>query len=154
MLHVRAETENRATFAYVSFTHQPDDISEIERLLGCPVRSRASWAGLAVPREAWQLPLRRRDPVLRGVLENHADAVTPRIPALDGLALDVHRLLASRLARGEIEIGLIARELRTSPRTLQRRLSVAGLSYQKLLDEVRRDTAERCMADGSLSIGA
>ena len=47
--HFRAETENRATLAYVSYTHEPDDASEIERLLGCPVRSGASWAGLALP---------------------------------------------------------------------------------------------------------
>ena len=143
--HFRAETETRATLAYVSYTHEPDDASEIERLLGCPVRSGASWAGLALPRAAWQLPLRRRDPVLRGVLEGHADAMARRLPDVDGLALDGRRLLASHLARGETEIGFIARALGTSSRTLQRRLSVAGMSYQRLLDAVRRDTAERCM---------
>jgi AraC-like DNA-binding protein len=40
-----------------------------------------------------------------------------------------------------------------SARTLQRRLSAAGLSYQELLDVVRRETAEKCMMDSSLSIG-
>jgi AraC-like DNA-binding protein len=151
--HIRAETGHAATFAYVSFTHEPDDVSEIEQLLGCPVRSGASWAGLAVPREVWQLPLRRKDPILRSVLEGHADAIAPRLPVLGGLALDVRRLLASRLATGETEIGLIARDLGMSVRTLQRRLSAGGLSYQKLLDAVRRDMAEKCVADRSLSSG-
>lgn len=151
--NLRAETGNHATFAYVSFTHEPDDVSEIERLLGCVVRSRASWAGFAVPREIWPVPLRRRDPVLRGLLESQAGAITPCPTAQDGLALDVRHLLASRLARGETQIGSIARELGTSARTLQRRLSVAGVSYEQLLDDVRRDAAETRLADRSLSIG-
>ena len=151
--HFRAETENRATFAYVSYTHEPDDASEIERLLGCPVRSGASWAGLALPRAAWQLPLRRRDPVLRSVLEGHADAMARRLPDVDGLALDVRRLLASHLAWGgdgdwvldADPRDIIAHAAASPPRRWD--------AYQRLLDAVRRDTAERCMVDPSLSIG-
>jgi len=40
-----------------------------------------------------------------------------------------------------------------SARTLQRRLAAAGLSYHALLDTVRRETAERCVADAELSLG-
>jgi AraC-like DNA-binding protein len=150
--HFRAETENRATFAYISFTHQPDDAAEIERLLGCPVRTGGSWAGLALPREAWHVPLRRRDPILRSLLEGQTEAVTARVPSTGSLALDVRRVLASRLARGEMEIEIVARALGMSTRTLQRRLSVAGLSYQELLDATRREAGEKCITDSSLSI--
>jgi AraC-like DNA-binding protein len=149
----RAETDNRFHLAYVSFAHQPDDVAEIERLLGCDVRVNASWAGLAVPREVWDLPLRRRDPVLRAMLERQADAITPRMPPLNGLALDVRRVLMSRLARGESDIELVARDLAMSSRTLQRRLAAVGLSYHELLDRARRETAEKCIADSLLSIG-
>ena len=140
------------TFSYVSFTHQPDDVRELEQLLDCEVRPGGSWAGLAMPRSAWQLPLSRRDPILRAMLEHQADASAPRAPALDGLAMDVRRVLALRLARGEAEIDRVARDLAMSPRTLQRRLSSAGLSYQGLLDVLRRETAEKCIADASLTI--
>ena len=149
----RTETDNRFHLAYVSFAHQPDDVAEIERLLGCDVRVNASWAGLAVPREVWDLPLRRRDPILRAMLERQADAITPHMPPLNGLALDVRRVLMSRLARGESDIELVARDLAMSSRTLQRRLAAAGLSYHELLDRARRETAEKCIADSSLSIG-
>jgi AraC-like DNA-binding protein len=149
----RAETENRVTFTYVSFVHQPDDIVEIERLLGCPVRAGAAWAGLALSRDAWQIPLRRRDPVLRSVLESQAEAVCSHVPAIAGVLADVRRVLTSRLARGEAEIDAVARQLGMSARTLQRRLSSSGLSYQELLDLVRRETAEKCIADSALFIG-
>ena len=81
-----------------------------------------------------------------------AMAATPA-PDVDGLALDGTPPPGLASGEGETEIGFIARALGTSSRTLQRRLSVAGMSYQRLLDAVRRDTAERCMVDPSLSIG-
>jgi hypothetical protein len=40
-----------------------------------------------------------------------------------------------------------------STRTLQRRLAAAGLSYQELLEETRREAAEWCITNSSLSIG-
>ena len=152
VLHFRKETEHRVRFTCASFTHEPDDVSEIEAVLGCSVRSRAAWAGLELPREGWQALLRRRDPILRSILEAQADAVAPRQPAPDPLLADVRRVLSARLARGEMAIDLVARDLAMSARTLQRRLSVAGLSYQEVLDSSRRDTAEKCLTRSSLSI--
>jgi AraC-like DNA-binding protein len=150
---VREETDDQVQFAYASFTHQPDNVLEIEQLLGCPVRSGASWAGLALPREAWQIPLRRRDPVLRRMLQGQADAIAEGPAAVSGVLVDVRRALAVRLPRGEAEIEVVARHLGMSTRTLQRRLSSTGTSYQELLDVVRRESAEKCIADSSLSIG-
>jgi AraC-like DNA-binding protein len=152
VLHLRKETEERARFACVSFTHRPDDVSEIETVLGCPVRWGASWAGLAVPRDAWRVPLRRRDPILRSLLEAQAETIPTPGPGPDRVVLDLRRVLASRLPRGEMEIGVVARDLGMSARTLQRRLSAAGSSYQQVLDSSRRETAERCLTGSSLSV--
>ncbi len=63
-----------------------------------------------------------------------------------------HRPPHRGMAR-ETEIGQVARALGTSARTLQRRLSSAGSLTKKLLDTLRRDTAERSIAESSLSIG-
>ena len=151
--NLRIETEDRVRFDSVSFRHQPDDVAEIERLLGCPVQVGAAWSGLSLPNDAWHVPMRRRDPVLRRMLESHSRAVTSRSTSTENLAVNLHQVLTSRLARGEAEIGAVARDLGMSSRTLQRRLSQQGLSYQQLLDRVRRETAEKSMVDSSLSIG-
>lgn len=148
----RSETDGRMRFAYVSLTYEPDDISDLGELFGCEVRARASWSGWAIPRDVWDLPLRRRDPVLRALLARQADAMATRAPIVKSLASDVRRVLASRLARGEADIGLVARDLAMSSRTLQRRLAAEGLSYHELLDRVRRETAETCLGDASLAI--
>jgi AraC-like DNA-binding protein len=41
-------------------------------------------------------------------------------------------------------------EVRMSSRTLQRRLEELGTSYQRLLDDVRRDTARRLLVNTDL----
>src|SRR5262249_48890495 len=56
-------------------------------------------------------------------------------------------------ASNDTRIETIARRLATSPRTLQRRLSSEGLSYQKLLDDWRKDSARRHLSSSALSIG-
>jgi AraC-like DNA-binding protein len=148
----REETDNCVRFAYASFTHQPEDVPDLEQLLGCPVRPVASWAGMALSSEAWHTSLVRRDPVLRRVLEGQADAIAPGLAAVSDIVIEVRRALAVRLPRGDTEIDDVARDLHMSTRTLQRRLFSAWLSYQELLDAVRRETAEKVMADASLSI--
>jgi AraC-like DNA-binding protein len=150
---VSQEPERAVGFLYASFIHQPDDVSEIERVLGCPVQSNASWAGVAVARESWQVPLKRRDRVLRSLLEAQADAIATPQSGIGALGLAVRRTLASRLARGETDLDVVARDLGMSPRTLQRRLSAAGLSYVELCEGLRRETAEKHMRDPALAIG-
>ena len=151
--NLRIETEDRVSFESVSFRHQPDDASEIELVLGCPVRVGADWSGLTMPSDAWHVPLRRRDPVLRRMLESHPRAVPTQLPATDTLTVDLRRVLASRLARGQPEIEAVAHDLGMSSRTLQRRLSQHGLSYHQVLDRMRREVAEKSISDSSLSIG-
>jgi AraC-like DNA-binding protein len=153
LLHFRKETEGRFRAAYASFRHQPDDAAELERVLGCPVHTGASWNGWALSREAYQLPLRRRDPALGRLLQRQADEAIARLPPMDGVALDVRRVLASRIGGGNTRIQAVARDLATSVRSLQRRLAAAGASYQQLVDLARRDAAERHLTDASLSIG-
>jgi AraC-like DNA-binding protein len=106
-----------------------------------------------VPLDAWQLPLRRRDPILRRVLESHADGILSRLPIRTGLALEVQRAFASRVAHGDVRIGTLARQLAMSARTLQRRLAAEGVSYQQLLDDARKDAAGRYIHEPTLAIG-
>ena len=130
LLHLRAETEDRFRAAYASFCHQPDDVAEIERVLDCPVYTRAAWNGWALSRDTCQLPFRRRDPVLGDLLQRQADEAIARLPAMEGVAFEVRQALAARVGGGDTRIQTIARILATSPRSLQRRLAGEGVSYQ------------------------
>lgn len=152
VLRMREETGDQAHPEFVSLTHVPDDVVEIERIVGCPVRVKAPWAGLAFSVEAWRHPLRRPDAVLRSVLEQHADEVLARVPASDGIALDVRRAIASRVVRGDARLEMVARDLAVSPRTLQRRLAAAGSSFDELVRDITRESAEKHLRESALSI--
>jgi len=151
-LHLREETDGRLRVQSICFAHEPDDASEIERIVGCPVQGNGSWNGLVVERDTWTLPFRRRDPILRKVLEDQANAMLARLPAERGVALDVRRELTSRVAGGDVRIEIVARAMATSVRSLQRRLAAEGASYQELVNVARRDAAERYLTDTSLPI--
>jgi AraC-like DNA-binding protein len=153
VLHLGAETGGRFAAAEISFQHAPDDVMQLEQSLGCPVRAGATWNGLTVTRESWCLPMRRRDPILRRLLESQADEILARLPARAGFAVDVQRALSSRVAGGDTRIGTVARQLAMSGRTLQRRLAEVGTSYQELLDEVRKEAAGRYLTGSTLAIG-
>lgn len=136
VLHLREETKQRLKVRSVSLSHTLDDAVEVEHLLGCPIHSNAPWNGFQLPREDWAMPMRRRDPVLRRVLEQHAAAIAARIPKSDMLADKVRRVLASHMLEGDTQIQSVARALATSARSLQRRLAESGISYQQLLESL------------------
>jgi transcriptional regulator GlxA family with amidase domain len=56
------------------------------------------------------------------------------------------------MREGETRIEDAARALATSKRSLQRHLAEAGLSFQLLVDEIRRDAADEYLADPALSV--
>jgi AraC-like DNA-binding protein len=153
VLHLRAETEGRFSAAGISLQHTIDDPAAFARVAGCPVAHNAAWSGISISSGAWQLPMRRRDPILRAVLEGHADGILARLPERHGLALDVQRELAQRIVGGDTSIESVGRALAMSARTLQRRLAGEGISYQRLLEDARKEAAGRYLIESTLAIG-
>lgn len=153
ILHFQTETSGRFRAASVAFRHALEDVAAFERIIGCPVMPNAAWSGISIPLEAWRLPLRRRDPILRHMLERHANALVDQLPARTGLAADVQRTLTARVAGGDTSIDSIARRLAMSARTLQRKLAEEGTSFQKLIDDARREAAGKYLRESPLAIG-
>jgi AraC-like DNA-binding protein len=151
--HLRDETEGRLRPRFVSLIAPPEDARDLERLLGCPLQSPATWSGIEFSRETLELKLRRRDPALRRVLEDHATLMTTSVGDERSVVDTVRSALLSRLGRGVPNLAMVARQLAIAPRTLQRRLTAAGATYQQVVDEARREAAERLLADGSVGVG-
>jgi len=151
--HFAVETEGRFTSLAINVQHQVDDASVYEQSLGSPVTQNSTWSGVTISPAAWNLPMRRRDPVLRQMLEGQANAILERLPQDGGVVADVYRALVARVTRGDVRMQSVARELRTSARTLQRRLAGEGETYQALVDRARKETASRYLSDSNLAIG-
>ena len=146
------ETDDRLRAAYVSLTHEPADAADFARVLRCPVRVGAAWNGWALPAAATGLPLRRRDPALRRWLERQAADILARLPADGDVRDEVRHALSTQLTAGDLRISVVARRLATTPRTLQRRLSRVGTSFEALCGAARKQAAETYLADPTLSI--
>lgn len=152
VLNLRRETDEKVRPEYIALAHKPDDAVEMEDVLRCPVRIGTAWSGVILSGQAWRLPFRRRDPVLRELLERQAKELVERLPSVEPVVRDVQRVLAKRVARGDTRIGEVARELATTARTLQRRLAGSGVTYQELVENTRCEAAEKYLASSSLSI--
>ena len=150
--HLGHETEGRFVLSDVMLRHRPDDAAAMSDGLGCPVQAMSAWDGVRISREVWRLPLRRRDPVLRRVLETQANDILTRLPPRMGIALEVQRTLASRGAGGDTRIDTIAHHLAMSARSLQRRLLAEGVTYLDLVEETRKEAARRYVAGSTLSL--
>jgi len=157
VLRLSRECEDPLQVARICFRHEPDDASAFGSMLGCEVETKSSWSGFALTREAWPLPLRRRDPLLRNWLERKAEQIMALQAGQDlaqnGVAMEVRRLLAVPASASATSIEAAARRLAMSPRTLQRRLSEEGTSFDSLREEVRKQIAETFLADRTLSVG-
>ncbi len=68
----------------------------------------------------------------------------------DNIAAELKSRLADLMARGEANADAACRALKLSRRTLQRRLKAERTSFQKVLQEVRRELAVRYLSDARL----
>lgn len=152
VIRFRRETDDQFRASHVSFTHEPDDVVDYAKVLGCPIRAKASWNGVAIAKRTLEIPLRRRDPVLRRWLDRQADAILARLPVGGDACDEVRSILSAQATAGEMTIDAVARRLSTTPRTLQRRLARAGTSFESLRDDARRQAAELYLSTTTLTI--
>jgi AraC-like DNA-binding protein len=86
------------------------------------------------------------------------DMLTPTLEAaradleVTSFAEQVVHALKRRLASGRPDIAAVARDLGTSERTLQRRITEHGTTFRALLIEARQELGEQLLLDPSLGI--
>jgi AraC-like DNA-binding protein len=106
---------------------------------------------LFVPDAQWSMDNPRRDPMLHRLMLAHAQDVAARLPQNDFLS-SLQGTIVSAMHRGYLGIGRIATRLGFTPRTLQRRLEVDGLTFQQVLDDLRKDMACQYLSASQLSL--
>lgn len=121
---------------------RPEDTRVHDAVFGCPLvfgapanRALLGWHDL-------QQPLPAHEPHIAAL---HERLVDEELQRLEGAAVSarVRHLLATRLGAPEPRREDVAAALKMSDRTLQRRLQAEGTSYQQLLDDTRRELAQR-----------
>ncbi len=125
---------------------EPVDTGPYLRAFGCAVRFNQAATRLLLDNADLETPLPSGDPVL---FEMHQRVIEARLVRL-GHASTGHRVseaVVRLLHLGEPRREDIASSLAMADRTLQRRLHEEGTSFQQLLDEARRDLAQKYLAE-------
>ncbi len=94
------------------------------------------------------------DPMLSEVILRQANALLASRPdPTAAFATRVRGSIVSRLGETDVTLGSIARDLKMSERSVQRRLADEGITFDALVDELRRELALRYLATPTMAIG-
>lgn len=126
--------------------------SAYRRRWNCPVHFGASEDAITLQQELLDTRLRQPDPMLRKTLEAHALSQLASLETGTDLVSRVKHSIQQQLMQGITRQDMVAEDLGITSRTLQRKLSQEGVSYQQLLDEVRQVMAEDYLLNSELSI--
>ncbi|MDQ3370424.1 MAG: AraC family transcriptional regulator [Myxococcota bacterium] len=138
----------------VRFRHPaPADIAALQAFFRAPIQFGATATQLRLPRAVLGLRFAKGDPNMAAFFDRHIEAVLQRTQPEDDFVTGVRRLIATALVRNEYALEDLAPLLAMSPRTLRRRLAAEGVTYSALLEDVRRDLAERYLRERRLSLG-
>lgn len=137
----------------VQFEHgAPKDDAPYTRFFAAPVRFGQSANVLAFGQEVLNATIQAADSRLLRILEGLMEEQLSRRRSDNDLVERVRRQVLEALHSGAPAIGEVAAAGGMSTRTLQRRLAEEGLTYNKLVDDLRYDLALEYLQEQSLSI--
>lgn len=105
------------------------------------------------PRQALRLPIQAPDPQLRQMALQQCEQEMAGLQDPVGLIARVREQLRQRLPQGVTAVD-VAQTLGMSERTLRRRLTELGTSYQLLIEQLRRGRAVELLHRGDRSVEA
>lgn len=129
----------------------PANVSEHQRIFDCELRFDQKHYAIVFPDDWLRQPLSQPDPAMRELMLRLAEKQMLGLSRTDALA-KARGLIAKHLSEGELTLEQLAAQLDMSARTLQRKLKDEGLGYTQLFDSVRKELAERYLADPNLDL--
>ena len=137
----------------VYFKHTaPESITAHETYFGCPVHFDSDRDALLISNESLQAPNKLGDESISKFFQSHLETELSKLEDDTALDRQIRRYVTQCLSEGIPMLSEIARYFGMSGRTLQRRLSELGYSYQTLVDESRRQLAEHLLRETDFSL--
>lgn len=119
---------------------------------GCPVHFESDRNALLVSEENLAVPNKLGDEAIAKFFDRHLEQELAARADENSLEKRVQLAVAQLLSEGIPTLSLIASNLGMSSRTLQRRLSGKGESFQNLVDLARRELAQQLLRDTDYSL--
>ena len=123
------------------------------RFVGTGVEFGAATDEFTLNANARELPLIHADPYLNNLVLKYCEAaLTGRRSNVSQLRTRVENTISSLLPHGKVVVDDVARSLGMTNRTLARKLSDEGSNFTEVLQQLRRDLADRYLHDPKLHI--
>ena len=133
----------------VEFQRAPAHREMYEVHFRCPVKFRANQNALVFKKADMELPFVTSNPDLLATVAPQLEAELTEQLAQKNFNEQAKGILKRLLAGQRPGIDDLARELHLSTRTLQRRLTEQGITFQRLLEEARRELARHYLLHSS-----
>jgi AraC-like DNA-binding protein len=133
----------------VEFQRPATDREIYEKHFGCRVKFKADENVLVFNKADMELPFVTHNADLLGIVAPQLEAELTEQLAQKTFSEQAKGILKHLLAGQRPGIHDLARDLHLSTRTLQRRLTEQGLTFQRLLDEARRELAHHYLLHSS-----
>lgn len=148
----RRGTDGEITPLRLEVTRRVQHRALLERHFGCPVHFSSDRDALVFRSSDLDRPFVTHNEELLRVLgtqlDSELEAQNPGQNVSEQVKQQLRRLLAGRRPA----LQEVAQELGVSPRTLQRRLTDAGITFQQLLEETRRELARRYLKQRAMEL--
>ncbi len=132
---------------------KPKNIAVLESMLGKNIHFNQRVSALHYPLKVLDYkmaPVSTR--FYAGVAEEFSRRFSDAGSVQDPFFLALYSAIRRKLPQGECSIEQVAKELHTSRRTLQRRLSERDTNFLQILQSIKYELAKHYLEDGSLSV--
>jgi AraC-like DNA-binding protein len=137
----------------VRFMHEaPSYASEYAQYFDTKVVFGAPHNGVLMNRERLEVPMLRANPGVAKAFALQAERALERLRIRDGVSGRVREVLTFSLSEGAPNMASTARILAMGVATLRRKLDAEGTTFSDLVDEVRRELAERHLASNDVTV--
>lgn len=131
----------------------PPGADQLAATFGCAIDYETPVLEIAFDHALGAHPLLQANTGLNRVLRAYADELLARLPSR-GTTIDrAHAAMVREMPHRLPSIASVATAMKMSVRSLQRRFTDAGTTFNDQLDELRRELALRYLQHASLSIG-
>lgn len=135
----------RVWFAHREETSRP----VLQKFFGCDrIDFDAGENGFEIDPPTLESPVTTADPALLKVVDRHATIIAASVDDSRDLERLVRHAIERMLSREAPTLDRVASRLHLGGRTLQRKLIEHGTTFQRVLDETRRELAARLTRDG------
>jgi len=146
-------TERAIVPQRVTLTQTPSYHERYAEAFGCPILFDQPHDAIVFGRADLELPLVSANPHVAALFEDAAERALRSHGAARGSTAEAVRGILQKQLHGDVpDIESVARALSLSARTLQRRLAGEGVRFTSLLDEARREMAQRYLSAGGASL--